>query len=68
MMIQPMGGINLPTSYNIAIRAENCLIQAGKLVPRTPMLLYPKLGAPTAIQTPELNPIPPLRNQSNSEA
>ncbi|KAH9289667.1 hypothetical protein KI387_033784, partial [Taxus chinensis] len=28
MLIQSMGGTTLPASYSIAIRAENCLIQA----------------------------------------
>ncbi|KAH9289488.1 hypothetical protein KI387_033605 [Taxus chinensis] len=36
-MIQSMGGETLPDAYDIAIRAENSLIQAGKLAPRPSM-------------------------------
>ncbi|KAH9293755.1 hypothetical protein KI387_041040, partial [Taxus chinensis] len=41
MLIQSMGGTTLPAAYSIAIRAENCLIQAGKLAPRPPMPFQP---------------------------
>ncbi|KAH9289236.1 hypothetical protein KI387_033353, partial [Taxus chinensis] len=68
MMIQSMGGTTLPGAYDTAIRAENCLIQAGKLAPRPPMPLYLDMGNPTTSQAPELNPIPTPRNQSNNEA
>ncbi|KAH9294463.1 hypothetical protein KI387_040334, partial [Taxus chinensis] len=36
-MIQLMGGETLLAAYDIAIRAENSLIQAGKLAPRPSM-------------------------------
>lgn len=54
VMIQSMGRASLPGAYNIAIRAENCLIQARKITPRPPMPLFPE--APT--QQPTLAPIP----------
>lgn len=53
-MIQSMGGDNLSEAYDTVIKVENCLIQAGKLSPRPPMLLF--LEAPT--QHPVLAPIP----------
>ncbi|KAH9327816.1 hypothetical protein KI387_043750 [Taxus chinensis] len=68
MLIQSMGGTTLPAAYSIAIRAENCLIQAGKLAPRPRMPLYPSLESPSASQAPVLAPIPTPRNQSSNEA
>ncbi|KAH9299879.1 hypothetical protein KI387_044102 [Taxus chinensis] len=67
MLIQSMGGTTLPAAYSIAIRAENCLIQAGKLAPRPPMPLYPNLENPCTSQAPTLAPVPTPRNQSSSE-
>ncbi|KAH9308584.1 hypothetical protein KI387_036495, partial [Taxus chinensis] len=57
-----MGGTTIPMAYSIAIRAENYLIQAGKLAPSPPMPLYPKLENPSTSQAPT------PRNQSLSEA
>lgn len=68
MLIQSMGGITIPVAYNIAIRAENCLIQAGKLAPRPPMPLFPSSESPSTNQMPILAPIPTSRNQNLSEA
>ncbi|KAH9294558.1 hypothetical protein KI387_040236, partial [Taxus chinensis] len=68
MLIQSMGGTTIPAAYSIAIRAENCLIQAGKLAPRPPMPLYPNLESPSTSQAPNLAPIPTPRNQSSNEA
>ncbi|KAH9326436.1 hypothetical protein KI387_006614, partial [Taxus chinensis] len=67
MLIQSMGGTTLPAAYSIAIRAENCLIQAGKLGLRPPMPLYPNLENPSTSQAPTLAPIPTPRNQSSNE-
>ncbi len=39
--IQTMGGDTLPNAYEIAIKAENILIQGGKLAPRPPMPFFP---------------------------
>jgi hypothetical protein len=49
-----MGGNTLPVAYDLAIRVENTLIQAGKLAPRPPMPLFPEI--PT--QVPTVAPIP----------
>ncbi|KAH9291982.1 hypothetical protein KI387_042826, partial [Taxus chinensis] len=68
MLIQSMGGTTIPMAYSIAIRAENCLIQAGKLAPRPPMPLYPNLENPSTSQAPTLAPVPTPRNQSSNEA
>ncbi|KAH9331943.1 hypothetical protein KI387_004051, partial [Taxus chinensis] len=62
-----MGGTTIPAAYSIAIRAENCLIQAGKLAPRPPMPLYPNLENPSTSQAPTIAPIPTPRNQSSNE-
>ncbi|KAH9304363.1 hypothetical protein KI387_008767, partial [Taxus chinensis] len=62
MLIQSMGGVTIPAAYNITIRAENCLIQAGKLAPMPPMPLYPELESPSTSQAPTLAPIPTPRN------
>lgn len=40
MMIQSMGGFTLPNAYDIAIRAENYLIQASRIAPRPPMPIF----------------------------
>ncbi|KAH9291370.1 hypothetical protein KI387_043441, partial [Taxus chinensis] len=63
-----MGGTTIPIAYSIAIRAENCLIQAGKLDPRPPMPLFPSLESPSTSQVPNLASIPTPRNQNSSEA
>ncbi|KAH9323648.1 hypothetical protein KI387_018287 [Taxus chinensis] len=68
MLIQSMGGTTIPAAYSIAIRAENCLIQAGKLAPRPLMPLYPSLESSSTNQAPVLSPIPTPRNQSSNEA
>ncbi|KAH9302550.1 hypothetical protein KI387_014133, partial [Taxus chinensis] len=61
-----MGGTTIPIAYSITIRAENCLIQAGKLAPRPPMPLFPSLESQNINQTPNLAPIPtPKINNSN---
>jgi len=54
IMIQSMGGTVLLDAYDIAIKAENCLIQAGKIAPRPPMPLF--LEAP--VIQPVVAPIP----------
>ena len=41
--IQTMGGDTLPNAYEVAIRAENILIQGGKLAPRPPMPFFPDI-------------------------
>ena len=41
--LQSMRGDTLPNSYEIAIRAENILIQGGKLAPRPPMPFFPDM-------------------------
>lgn len=40
MVLQTMGGTTLPRAYDMAIRAENTLIQGGKIAPRLPMPLF----------------------------
>ena len=39
--IQTMGGDTLPNAYDTTIRAENILIQGGKLAPRPPIPFFP---------------------------
>ncbi|KAH9308959.1 hypothetical protein KI387_036870, partial [Taxus chinensis] len=68
MLIQSMGGITIPMAYSIAIRAQNCLIQAGKLAPKPPMPLFPSLESPNTNQAPSLALSPTPRNQSSNEA
>jgi hypothetical protein len=53
IMIQSMGGTTLPEAFDIAIRAENSLIQDGKIALRPPMPIFPDLH-------PVLEVIPPL--------
>lgn len=38
-----MGGTTLPDAYEVAISAENYLIQAGKIAPRPPIPFSPDL-------------------------
>ena len=40
-MIQSMQAVTLPDAYDVAVRAENSLIQAGKIAPRPPMPIFP---------------------------
>lgn len=54
MMIQSLGGDNLPEAYDISIKVERCLIQDGKLDPRLSMPLFPEVPA----KQPTLAPIP----------
>ena len=39
-MIQSMEGVSLPKAYDIAITAENSLVQVGKIAPRPPMPIF----------------------------
>lgn len=41
VMIQTLGGNTLLAAYQLAIRAENNLIQAGQIAPRPPMPIFP---------------------------
>ena len=41
VMIQSMQVVTLPDAYDVAVRAENSLIQAGKIAPRPPMPIFP---------------------------
>lgn len=43
MMIQSLWGITLLGAYDLAIQAKNNFIDAGKLPPRPPMLVFTKL-------------------------
>ncbi|KAH9290913.1 hypothetical protein KI387_035030, partial [Taxus chinensis] len=63
-----MEGITIPMAYSIAIRTENCLIQAGKLAPRPAMPLFTSLESLNTNQAPNLAPSPTPRNQSSNEA
>lgn len=59
VMTQSMDGNNLPGAYDLAIRAENSLIQARKIAPRPTMPIFPELHpVPEAILS--LTSIPPL--------
>ena len=43
VMIQSMGGRTLPGAFDIAVRAENSLIQVRKLPPRPPMPYFEEI-------------------------
>lgn len=58
VMIQSMGGVSLPDAFEIAIRAKNSLIQAGKLAPRPPMPIFPQIHANIPLQIPPFTPLP----------
>lgn len=58
VMVQSMGGISLPQAYAIAIRAENSLIQAGKIAPRPALPIFPTIQPLIAMQIPPLTVIP----------
>ena len=53
-VLQTMGGTTLPGAYDMAIRAENTLIQGGKIAPRPPMPLFPEIKN----HQPSIAPIP----------
>lgn len=57
VMIQSMGGVTLPTMFDIAIRAENNLIQADKISPRPPMSIFPDIQPSMSIQIPPISPL-----------
>lgn len=40
VMIHPMGDYTFLGAYDVSIREKNCLIQDGKIAPRTPMPLF----------------------------
>ena len=52
--IQTMGGDTLPNAYDTTIRAENILIQGGKLAPRPPMPFFPDVPN----HQPAMDPLP----------
>ena len=61
VMIQSMGGCTLPGAFDIAVRAENNLIQDGKLPPRPPMPYFAEvqLIVPAVIQPLAVVPLAP---------
>lgn len=59
VITQSMGGNTLPNAY-IAIRDENCLIQARDITPRPPMPLFLEIQPPTPIVVPPLAVVPPI--------
>ena len=71
--IQTMGGDTLPNAYDIAIRAENILIQGGKLAPKPPMPFFldvpnhqPAMALlPTTSTSQSLAPVPQASTSSN---
>ena len=56
-MIQSMGGVSLPQAYDIAIGAENSLIQAGKIAPRPPMPIFLDIQPNMPLTIPPFNPL-----------
>ena len=60
VMIQSMGGRTLPDAFDIAVRAENSLIQAGKLPPRPPMPYSAEIQQIVPAVIPPLAVIPPM--------
>lgn len=59
-MIQSMGGTSLPQAFEIAVRAENCLIQAGMIARWPPMPIFPSLEPSLPLQVPPFTPIPTI--------
>jgi len=57
VMIQSLGGQTLPEAYGYAVRAENNLIDAGKLPSRPPMPMFLEITLPLPQEAP--NPIAP---------
>lgn len=59
-MIQSLGGTSLPQAFNLAVKVENCLIQAGMITPRPPMPISPNFQPTMPLQMPPFTPIPTL--------
>lgn len=57
-MIQSMGGNTLPTTFDVVVRAENSLIQAGKIAPRPPMPIFADLQPIIPIVPPVIVVVP----------
>lgn len=55
-MIQSMGGVSLPDAYEVAIRSENCLIQACKIAPRPLMPIFLDIQPNMPLQIPPFAP------------
>ena len=53
-----MGGNSLPQSYEIAVRAENCLIQVGKIAPRLPLPIFPDIQSNMPLVIPPFATLP----------
>lgn len=54
VMIQSMGGVTLLADYDISIRAENNLMQDGKIAPRPPMPIFPDIQPLMPLQVPPI--------------
>ena len=63
-MIQSMGGVSLPQAYAITIRAENSLIQVGKIAPRPPMPIFLDIQPNMPLAIPPFNPLPIVPSQA----
>ena len=63
VMIQSMGGVSLPRAYDISIRAENSLIQVGKIAPRPPMPIFADIQLNMPLAIPPFNPLPIVPSQ-----
>jgi hypothetical protein len=57
VMIQSMGGVTLPTTYDLAIKAENNLIQVGNISPRPPMTIFLDIHPSMPIHIPQITPL-----------
>lgn len=55
-----MGANTLPNAFDIAIRAEKCLIQTGKIAPRPLMPIFPEIQPIVPLLEPPLVVVPPL--------
>lgn len=58
--IQSMGANTLPNAFDVAIRAENCLIHAGKIASRPPMPIFLEIQPIAPLLEPPLVIVPPL--------
>ena len=58
-----MGGVSLLQAYDIAIRAEDSLIQASKIALRPPMPIFKYIQPNMPLTIPPFNPLPIVPSQ-----
>ena len=58
-----MGGTSLPQAFVITVRAENSLIQVGKITPLPPMPNFPNIQPNMPLQIPPFHTLPVVSSQ-----